>query len=179
VSERCALMEAEKARTSLVVDALQMSIDTGLVQPQAIFHSDRGCQYTSAEFHRFCKENPNQCRPDRGVPVDNAAAESFFAALKNEMYYRTPGPPEPEHDSPSTNTSKSSTTAKGCTPPSATAPRSKHSPTTNEQQPLPDQTTPRNCPRSLTQPTSFWTKTAEQIVGSLGRLLTRINGGGD
>jgi transposase InsO family protein len=27
-------------------------------------------------------------RADLSVPVDNAAAESFFGALKNEMYYR-------------------------------------------------------------------------------------------
>ena len=35
---------ADHMRTSLVVDALQMAIDTGLVAPDAIFHSDRGCQ---------------------------------------------------------------------------------------------------------------------------------------
>jgi hypothetical protein len=31
-------------RTSLVVDALAMGIDAGLVGPDAIFHSDRGTQ---------------------------------------------------------------------------------------------------------------------------------------
>jgi transposase InsO family protein len=46
-------------------------------------------QYTSAEFHRFCKENLIQTSVDRtGVCWDNAAAESFFAALKNEIYHR-------------------------------------------------------------------------------------------
>ncbi len=44
-------------RTSLVVDALAMAIDAGGVQPEAIFHSDRGAQYTSAEFARFCTDN--------------------------------------------------------------------------------------------------------------------------
>jgi hypothetical protein len=47
--------------------------------------------------------------------------------------------PEPEHDSPSPSTSRSSTTANRCTPPSATAPRSRHSPTASKQQPPPDQ----------------------------------------
>ena len=35
---------ADHMRTSLVVDALDMGIDAGLVAPDAIFHSDRGCQ---------------------------------------------------------------------------------------------------------------------------------------
>lgn len=35
---------ASHMRTSLVVDALQMAIDGGYVQRDAIFHSDRGCQ---------------------------------------------------------------------------------------------------------------------------------------
>jgi putative transposase len=80
---------ADHLRTSLVVDALQMGIDAGLLAPDAIFHSDRGCQYTSREFALFCKENLVRTSVGRtGVCWDNAAAESFFAALKNEMYYR-------------------------------------------------------------------------------------------
>jgi transposase InsO family protein len=80
---------ASHMRTSLVIDALQMGIDAGHVQPDAIFHSDRGCQYTSAEFARFCKAKRVRTSLGRtGVCWDNAAAESFFAALKNEMYYR-------------------------------------------------------------------------------------------
>lgn len=80
---------AAHMRTSLVVDAMQMALDAGLVQPDAIFHSDRGCQYTSREFVHFCKENLVRTSVGRtGVCWDNAAAESFFAALKNEMYYR-------------------------------------------------------------------------------------------
>jgi len=80
---------AEHMRTSLVVDALAMAIDAGHVDDEAIFHSDRGTQYTSAEFHRFCKNNRVRTSVGRtGVCWDNAAAESFFAALKNEMYYR-------------------------------------------------------------------------------------------
>jgi putative transposase len=80
---------AAHMRTSLVVDALQMAIDAGLVAPDAIFHSDRGSQYTSAAFARFCTDKRVRTSVGRtGVCWDNAAAESFFAALKNEMYYR-------------------------------------------------------------------------------------------
>ena len=45
---------ATHLRTSLVVDALQMAITHGHIAPAALFHSDRGCQYTSAEFAEFC-----------------------------------------------------------------------------------------------------------------------------
>ena len=80
---------ATHMRTSLVTDALQMAIDGGYVRPQAIFHSDRGCQYTSAEFARFCKDKHVRTSLGRtGVCWDNAVAEAFFAALKNDMYYR-------------------------------------------------------------------------------------------
>jgi putative transposase len=46
-------------------------------------------QYTSHEFARFCAANQIRASVGRtGVCWDNAAAESFFATLKNEMYYR-------------------------------------------------------------------------------------------
>jgi putative transposase len=78
---------ASHMRTSLVTDALAMAISHGHVAPGAVFHSDRGAQYTSAEFTRFCQANGVRTSVGRtGVCWDNAAAESFFAALKNEMY---------------------------------------------------------------------------------------------
>jgi putative transposase len=80
---------ADHMRTSLVTDALDMAITHGQVQPGAIFHSDKGAQYTSAEFARFCQAHGIRTSTGRtGVCWDNAAAESFFGALKNEMYYR-------------------------------------------------------------------------------------------
>jgi transposase InsO family protein len=46
-------------------------------------------QYTSTEFARFCTGNQIRASVGRtGLCWDNAAAESFFATLKNEMYYR-------------------------------------------------------------------------------------------
>lgn len=81
---------ADHMRTSLIVDALKMAIDTGHVRPDAIFHSDRGAQYVSGEYARYCSSNRVRRSVGRtGVCWDNAAAESFFASLKNEMYYRT------------------------------------------------------------------------------------------
>jgi putative transposase len=50
-------------------------------------------QYTSREFAHFCKDKRVRTSVGRtGVCWDNAAAESFFAALKNEMYYRQTWP---------------------------------------------------------------------------------------
>jgi putative transposase len=80
---------ASHMRTSLVTDALAMAISHGHVQPEALFHSDRGAQYTAGEFTRFCQAHGVRTSVGRtGVCWDNAAAESFFAALKNEMYHR-------------------------------------------------------------------------------------------
>jgi putative transposase len=84
---------ATHMRTSLVLDALQMAITSGYVAPGAIFHSDRGAQYMSREFAAFCTAKCIRASVGRtGVCWDNAAAESFFAALKNEMYYRRAWP---------------------------------------------------------------------------------------
>ena len=53
-----------------------------------IFHSDRGCQYTSKEFMetlRLYKIKQSFSRV--GMPGDNAWAESFFATLKKECIH--------------------------------------------------------------------------------------------
>ncbi len=79
---------ADHMRTSLVVDALAMARTHGHLREGAVMHSDRGAQYTSAEYHAYCQRigvRPSVGRT--GVCWDNAAAESFFATLKNEMYH--------------------------------------------------------------------------------------------
>ena len=79
---------AEHMRTVLVIDAMQMAIDSGRLNANAIFHSDRGTQYTSKEFAGFCQTATIRRSMGRtGVCWDNAVAESFFATLKNEMYH--------------------------------------------------------------------------------------------
>ena len=80
---------AAHMRTALVTDALRMAIDAGHIAEDAIFHSDRGTQYTSTELDAFTTRHRIRRSLGRtGVCWDNAAAESFFAAMKNEMYYR-------------------------------------------------------------------------------------------
>jgi transposase InsO family protein len=54
----------------------------------AIFHSDRGSQYTSKTHKEFSDDGAIRLSVSRtGTCYDNAVAESFFSMLKNEMYY--------------------------------------------------------------------------------------------
>ena len=81
---------ADHMRAELVCDAITMAAKKITLAPQAIFHSDRGCQYTSAEFRAELKTR--NLRPSvgrTGVCWDNAMAESFNGALKNERVHRT------------------------------------------------------------------------------------------
>ena len=80
---------AEHMRTGLVTDALAMAVAAGPAPPGAVFPSDRGCQCASAEFARSCTGNRVQPGVGRtGACWDTAAAESFFATLKNETHRR-------------------------------------------------------------------------------------------
>jgi len=74
-------------RASLVCDALTMAVATrGGTVEGVIFHSDRGSQYTSAEFRAFCDAHGvRQSMGKTGVCWDNALAESFFATYKLEL----------------------------------------------------------------------------------------------
>jgi len=74
----------------LICDAITMAATHTPLPAGAIFHSDRGTQYTSAQFAEHLKKSeitPSMGRT--GVCWDNAMAESFFGALKNELIYRT------------------------------------------------------------------------------------------
>ena len=56
-----------------------------------IFHSDRGCQYTSKEFADFCAENGvTRSMGRRATCFDNAVSESFFATYKKELIHTRP-----------------------------------------------------------------------------------------
>jgi transposase InsO family protein len=77
---------AEHMRAELVSDAVELAHRRGLVEPQAIFHSDRGSQYTSAEFRTTLTTLHMRASMGRvGSCYDNAVAESFFATLKSEI----------------------------------------------------------------------------------------------
>ena len=81
---------ADHMRTDLVQDALQMAITLrGELPEKVVFHADRGTQYASEQITRFATTNGITRSMGRtGVCWDNAMAESFFATLKTEFYYR-------------------------------------------------------------------------------------------
>jgi len=81
---------ASHMRTSLIIDALSMARDHGHLDANgAIFHSDRGAQYTSGDFQKWCATNGvTQSMGAVGVCWDNAVAESFFSHLKTEMFHQ-------------------------------------------------------------------------------------------
>lgn len=84
---------ADHLRTELVAEALRSACLQRRPGRSVIFHSDRGCQYTSRELALLADQ--------LGVPLsvgrsgqcwDNALAESFFATLKNELIGTQPWP---------------------------------------------------------------------------------------
>jgi putative transposase len=82
---------ADHLRTSLVTDALGMAArNIAMIRGVTIFHSDRGCQYTSQEFADFAARLGVLRSVGRtGICYDNAWAESFNGTLKVERVHRT------------------------------------------------------------------------------------------
>jgi transposase InsO family protein len=80
----------EHMRSDLVEDALRMAITLRGERPaKIIFHTDRGTQYASDQITTFANANGlTRSMGYTGVCWDNAMAESFFATLKTEFYYR-------------------------------------------------------------------------------------------
>lgn len=77
---------ADHHRATLVADALKMAVGRGRLKPGCIAHSDRGSEYTSSELRRKIRElQLRQSMGRTGSCYDNAAAESFFAVLKEEI----------------------------------------------------------------------------------------------
>jgi transposase InsO family protein len=77
---------ADHMRTELVNEALEMAFVQRQPGEGAIFHSDRGCQYTSKEYGDLARANGVVLSVGRkGECWDNAVAESFFATIKREL----------------------------------------------------------------------------------------------
>ena len=73
----------------ICVSALEMAKRRGYVAGGAIFHSDRGSQYTSAQLAGWAAANDVRLSVGRtGCCRDNAVAESLWASLKKETCHR-------------------------------------------------------------------------------------------
>jgi transposase InsO family protein len=80
-------------KTPLIEKAIEMATRNQPLADDAIFHSDRGSNYTSTTFAKTLKKHRIRQSVGRtGICYDNAMAESFFAALKNERVHRTQYP---------------------------------------------------------------------------------------
>jgi putative transposase len=80
---------ADHFKTSLIVAALDSAAGSITFEKGCIFHSDRGSNYMSVEFGRHLGKYKMRRSVGRtGVCWDNALAESFFGALKNEWMNR-------------------------------------------------------------------------------------------
>ena len=63
-----------------------MAHDHGYRAEGAIFHSDRGSQYTSTTCQTLCAQRQvTQSMGTVGTCWDNAVAEAFFATLKSDL----------------------------------------------------------------------------------------------
>jgi putative transposase len=83
----------ENYKTPLIQAALCSAAQNVTLEAGAIFHSDRGSNYTSYEFAGTVRVlGLRQSVGRTGICYDNAMAESFFAALKNERVHRTAYP---------------------------------------------------------------------------------------
>ncbi|MEU3911424.1 IS3 family transposase [Streptomyces sp. NPDC029721] len=76
---------ADHHRAGLVVDALDMAASLGRLEPGCVIHSDRGSEYTSGNSATECASWDRQSMRRTGSWSDNAAAESFWAVLKEEI----------------------------------------------------------------------------------------------
>jgi putative transposase len=77
-------------KTPLISRAIEMAARNLDLPEGAVFHSDRGSNYTSAEFAKVLKENGiTQSVGRTGICYDNALSESVNGTLKNELVYRT------------------------------------------------------------------------------------------
>lgn len=84
---------SDNYKTPLINAAISMAVRNHGIRKGAIFHSDRGSNYTSAEFGRVLREaGIRQSVGRTGTCYDNSLAESFFATLKNERVHRTQYP---------------------------------------------------------------------------------------
>ncbi len=80
---------ADHMRTELVSDALNNALAARDPEPDVIFHSDRGSQYTSNDFACLAADHGVRLSVGRtGSCWDNALAESWFGSLKTECLNR-------------------------------------------------------------------------------------------
>lgn len=83
-----AACQQERMTKKLVLDTIRAAHMRWKLKEGAIFHSDRGSQYTSGEVVKLLGTlGIRQSFSRVGMPGDNAWSESFFAILKKELVH--------------------------------------------------------------------------------------------
>lgn len=80
---------SQRIDAALAIATLEKAMESRGYPQRVVFHTDRGVQYTSADFQRAI--DLYECVPSfsaKGHPYDNAVAESFFRHLKREELNR-------------------------------------------------------------------------------------------
>ena len=130
-----------------------MAIDAGHVHPKSIFHADRGTQYTSAQFARFCARNDVVAAS--GAPA--WLGQRRCRGLLRRPEERSLPPLQLAHPGPRTLRRRRVHRGLLQPPPTPFQPRlphpraSPHRPPSSSNRCLINNA--RSCPRSLTQPT--------------------------
>ncbi|WP_433550553.1 IS3 family transposase [Micromonospora zamorensis] len=84
---------ADHLKTDLIDAALTDALMRRRPASGLVFHSHRGCQYTSAQHARLAQRHGIRLSVGRrGQCWDNAVAESFFSTIKTELLHRQPWP---------------------------------------------------------------------------------------
>lgn len=79
----------ESLETHLPLRALDMALIQGSARAGRLHHSDRGSQYASTAYRSALEEAGVRCSMSRrACCYDNAAMESFWSTLKNELVHR-------------------------------------------------------------------------------------------
>jgi len=77
----------ESMETTLVLNAADKAATRPGVGEGTVYHSDRGCQYTSGAMRNWLRNRGiTQSMSAKGYCYDNATCESFFATLKREAF---------------------------------------------------------------------------------------------
>jgi len=80
---------SKKVDTELVKRALSNALSRKGRVDGLVFHSDRGCQYSSVGFNKMLELHGIKGSMSKaGCPFDNSCVESFFATTKKERIYR-------------------------------------------------------------------------------------------
>lgn len=79
---------SKRPNSELTMRAMANALVSRKPSDRLVFHSDRGCQYSSKTYLDYLEEhNIESSMSRKGNPYDNACTESFFATLKKEWIY--------------------------------------------------------------------------------------------